>query len=97
MGTFYNVKLYTDEFKAYPDRFKIGKERIIKLWLGLVKRRGYMTSGELIEALPDYASRIAIWHECMDENGQPTLNPKKYGAHVSKCLAAKMTRKALTA
>ena len=38
MGRFYNVNLYGDSFKSYPDRFETNKHRVFKLWLNLVKK-----------------------------------------------------------
>ena len=95
MGRFYNITLYSDHFKVYPDRFAIKKARLFKMWFNLVKKRGYMTTADFIEAFPDFATRIAIWHECMDDEGKPTLNPKKYGAHIAKCMTERQKRKAV--
>jgi len=61
MGTFYGVKLYSDEFKDYPNRFPISRVKLFKLWLGLVRTKHRMTSGEFIEAFPEYAEKISIW------------------------------------
>jgi hypothetical protein len=54
MGSFFGVKLYSDEFKNYPDRFPVGKGKIFKLWLAMVRTGKKMTTGDFMEALPDF-------------------------------------------
>ena len=50
MGMFHGVKIYSDHFTVYPDRFNLNRKRIFKLWLTLVKIKGRMTTPEFIEA-----------------------------------------------
>jgi hypothetical protein len=85
--------LYSDEFKVYPDSFKFEKSRIFKMWLNLVRNSDSMTSGEYMEAFPDYQCRIAIWNECMNGNGRPSLNAKKYWKHVDESMKKKRAKK----
>jgi hypothetical protein len=53
MGTFYGTKLYSDEFKNYPDRFPVSRVKLFNLWLSMVRNKKKMTTGEFMEAFPD--------------------------------------------
>jgi hypothetical protein len=55
MGTFYNVKLFKDDFAkhGYPARFGINKHRSYQLWLSLVRQKHVLSNADYIAAMPD--------------------------------------------
>ena len=92
MGMFHNVRLYADKFKAYPDRFNLKAKRVFKLWMAAVKNRKDLSGEDFMEAFPDMETRIALWNECCDNVGKPTLNYDKFMLHVKECRKKKRNK-----
>lgn len=64
-----------------------------QIWLQLVRQKRALTNDEFIEAFPDAKEKAEAWIDCIDENGNPYLDPKKFRAFVDKKHAEKRLRK----
>lgn len=95
MGTFFGVNLYSDEFKDYPDRFPISRIKLFNIWLSMVRNGKKMSTGDFIQSFPEYANRIAIWDQCIDEEGRPNLDRKKFGEYIKTAQKKRKDNKAV--
>lgn len=82
MGMFHNQKLFADEFKVYPDKFKFKNRNVFKIWLAMVRKRHDLTGAEFAQAFPEKAECIEMWNKCIDENGKPSLDYQTFLAYV---------------
>jgi len=53
------------------------------VWLELVRRRRQITTNEFKTIFPEAGYKIDLWNECVDQNGDPKLNPKKFWEYVN--------------
>ena len=83
---------YYQEHRLYVDGYVKGKEEEraeatrqihYKVWLELVRRRRQITTNEFKAIFPEAGYKIDLWNECVDQNGDPKLNPKKFWEYVN--------------
>ena len=94
MGTFFSVRLISDHFNVYPDRFRIGRQTQYRLWLNLVRKRGLLTNEEFKEVFPNASVAADLWDRVMDEDGNATLDKKCLGEYLYKRSQEKKLQKA---
>jgi hypothetical protein len=58
MGTFYGLKMYIDKFKKYPQRFKIGKARVWKIYILYVLKLKLISMQDFAETFPEQHTLI---------------------------------------
>ncbi len=88
MGSFFGTHLYRDNFKVYPARFNQSAHTkkynaVHKLWISLVRQKQVLTNEEFIEVFPDHKQAAEMWIECLDYDGKPTLNKKKFDEYLA--------------
>ena len=55
-------RFFRDEYKNYPELFKIRQDKIFKLWIVMVRKRHDLSGEEFLEAFPQFEERINIWN-----------------------------------
>jgi hypothetical protein len=97
-----NMDYYMDH-RLYKDGYIKGKEEEraeatrqihYKVWLELVRRRRQITTNEFKAIFPEAAYKIDLWNECIDQNGDPKLNPRKFWEYVNTQKKSKREAKA---
>jgi hypothetical protein len=53
MGSFYGLKMYIDKFKNYPQRFKIGKAKVWKIYILYVLKLKLISMQDFAETFPE--------------------------------------------
>lgn len=85
MDFYMNHRLYTDGFVKGKEEERAEATRQIhyRVWLELVRRRRQITTNEFKTIFPEAGYKIDLWNECVDQNGDPKLNPKKFWEYVN--------------
>ena len=78
MSTYQGQKLFKDACKGSPNNLNINKHMQYKLWIELVRQKGVLSNEDYIEIFPNSKEKAEIWYDCVDEEGKPYLDFKKY-------------------
>jgi len=94
---------YFQGHRLFVDGFIVGQEAVraeatrqihYKIWLDLVRRRRVLTTNEFMSIFPEAGYKIDLWNECIDQNGMPKHNPKKFWDYVNNWKKNKRENKA---
>ena len=89
-------RLFVDGFIEGHDEERAEATRQIhyKVWLELVRRRRLISTNEFKAIFPEAGYKIDLWNECIDQHGDPKLNPKRFWDYVNNWKKNKREKKA---